>query len=109
MEVSERNHSSHKKKTSNTLNTDRKVHRVAINPNKASPAGIRHIPVPKFDDGVVLDPGKLALIFNLTVSVHANNFLVNNIARFAVKFAAEILQDTNGYDLIKLYELKTYS
>ena len=38
-----------------------------------------------------------------------NTFLVNKFARafvdrFTVKFAREILQDTNGYDLIKLYE-----
>ena len=54
-------------------------------------------------------PGTLALIFDLKVNGHANNFLVNNVARalidrFTVKFAGEILQDTNGYDLIKVYE-----
>ena len=57
----------------------------------------------------VLVPGALALIFDLKVNGHANNFVVNNVARalvdrFTVKFAGEILQDTNGYDLIKLYE-----
>ena len=54
-------------------------------------------------------PGALALIFDLKVNGHANNFLVNNVARalvdrFSVKFAGEVLQDMNGYDLIKLYE-----
>lgn len=109
MEVSEMNNPSHEKKTSNALKADRVIHRVTFNPNKASPGEILHIPVPKLDDGVVLVPGTLALIFDLTVSGHANNFLVNNVARalvdrFTVKFAGEILQDTNGYDLIKLYE-----
>ena len=103
------NNPSHEKKTSNALKADRVTHRVTFNPNKASPGEILHIPVPKLNDGVVLVPGTLALIFDLTVSGHANNFLVNNVARalvdrFTVKFAGEILQDTNGYDLIKLYE-----
>ena len=48
------NNLSHEKKTSNTIKTDRKVHRVTINPNKASDGEILHIPVPKLDDGVVL-------------------------------------------------------
>ena len=56
-----------------------------------------------------LVPGSLAVIFDLTVSGHANNFLVNNVSRALVnrlkaKFAGEILQDTDGYDLFKLYE-----
>ena len=67
------------------------------------------IPVPKLSDEVVLVPGSLAVIFDLTVSGHANNFLVNNVSRalvnrLMVKFAGEILQDTDGYDLFKLYE-----
>ena len=58
---------------------------------------------------MVLVPGSLALIFDLTVSGEANNFLVNNVSRalvnrLTVKFAGEILQDTDGYDLFKLYE-----
>lgn len=49
------------------------------------------------------------LVFNLTVSGHANNFLVNNVARalvnqMIVKFVGQILQDTDGYDLFKLCE-----
>ena len=65
--------------------------------------------VPKLNDEVVLVPGCLAVIFDLTVSGHANNFLVNNVSRalvdrLTVKFAGEILQDTDGYDLFKLYE-----
>lgn len=103
------NNPSLEKKTSNALKSDRKVHRVTLSPNQASPGETLHIPVPKLDDGVVLVSGSLALIFNLTVSGHANNFLVNNVARalvnrMTVKFAGEILQDTDGYDLIKLYE-----
>ena len=101
MEVSEMNNPSREKKTSNALKADRVIHRVTFNPNKAFPGEILHIPVPKLDDGVVLVPGTLALIFDLKVSGNANNSLVNNVARalvdrFTVKFAGEILQDTNG-------------
>ena len=89
---------SHEKKTSSPLKADRVIHRVTFNPNKASPGEILHIPVPKRDDGVVLVPGTLALIFDL------NNVARALVDRFTVKLAEEILQDTNGYDLIKLYE-----
>ena len=49
------------------------------------------------------------MIFYLVVSGHANNFLVNNVSRalvsrLKVKFAGEILVDTDGFDLSKLYE-----
>ena len=96
-------------KITNALKADRTVHRVTFNPNKASPGETLFIPVPKLSDEVVLVPGSLALIFDLTVSGHANNFLVNNVSRalvnrLTVKFAGEILQDTDGYDLFKLYE-----
>ena len=80
-----------------------------MNPNKASPRETLHISVLKLDDGVVLVPESLAVVFNLTVSGHANNFSVSNVSRalvnrMTVKFAREILQDTDGYDLIMLYE-----
>ena len=85
------------------------VHRVTFNPNKAMPGETLSVPVPKLDDGTVLVPGSLALVFDLVVSGHANNFLVNNVSRaladrLTVKFAGEILVDTDGYDLFKLYE-----
>ena len=91
-------------KITNALKADRTVHRVTFNPNKASPGETLFIPVSKLSDEVVLVPGSLAVIFDLTVSGQANNFLVNNVSRalvnrLTVKFAGEILQDTDGYDL----------
>ena len=88
-------------KITNALKADRIVHRVTFNPNKASPGETLYIPVPKLNDEVVLVPGSLAVIFDLTVSGHANNFLVNNVSRalvkkLTVKFAGEILQDTSS-------------
>ena len=55
-------------------------------------------------------PGSLCLRFdiNLTGS-EAKNYLVQNVSRalvskMVVKFAGSTLQDTDGYDLFKIYE-----
>ena len=55
-------------KISNALKAERIVHRVTFNPKKAKPGETLRIPVPKLDNGVVLIPGSLGLIFNFTVS-----------------------------------------
>lgn len=109
MEVSKEINPNFEQKLSNSLKADRTVHRVTFNPNKASPGETLNIPVPKLNDNLVLVPGSLALVFDVAVSGHANNYLVNNVSRalvdrLTVKFAGEILQDTDGYDLLKLYE-----
>ena len=51
----------------------------------------------------------MSLRFDLNVQGHANNTVVNNVARnlvsqFKVRFASETLQDTARYDLLKTYE-----
>ena len=84
------------KKTSNALKADCLVHRVTFNPNRASPGEVPRVPVPKLDDGAVLVLGSLYLIFDLAVSGHANNYIVNNVARALVdgltaKFVGEIV------------------
>ena len=53
--------------------------------------------------------GSLSLIFDLKVSGHTINYVVNNVSRALVdrltrKFAGEIEQETDGYDPFKLYE-----
>ena len=65
--------------------------------------------MPKLEEGLVFAPGSFALCLNLNVSGDTNNFLVNNVARaldsrLKVKFAGEVLQVTNTFDLYKLYE-----
>ena len=97
------------KKTPLALKADRTKHRVTFNPNKASPGETLRVAVPKLEDGTLLVPNTFALVFDLTVSGHDNNFLVNNVARelvsqLVVKFAGEKLQDTNALDIYKLYE-----
>ena len=107
--VSERFSPTFEEKTSNALKADRVRHRAALNPNKASPGETLYVAVPKLEEGVVLAPGSFALVFDLVISRNADNFLVNNVAhvlvsRLVVKFAGEILQDTNAFDIYKLYE-----
>ena len=107
--VSERFIPTFEEKKSNALKADRVRHRATFNPNKASPGETLYVAVPKLEEGVVLVPGTFALVFDLNVSGHADNFLVNNVARalvsrLVVKFAGEILQDTNAFDIYKLYE-----
>ena len=51
--------------------------------------------------------GSLSLIFDLKVSGHGSNYLANTVSRdlvdrLKVKFAGEVMQDTDGYDLFKL-------
>ena len=98
------------RKTANTLKADRVKHRITFNPNKALPGEILYVAVPRLDEDTVLVPGSLALFINLTLSGHADNFVLNNVAqaldsRLVVKFACEKLQDTNAYDLYELYEV----
>lgn len=47
MEVIDKNNLSYEKKISNALKADRTVHRVTVNPNKASSREILNISVPK--------------------------------------------------------------
>jgi len=65
--------------------------------------------VPKINKNEVIVLGSLALVFNLKVSGHANNFLVQNVSRtlvdkFVMKFSGTILEDTVGYDIYKIFE-----
>ena len=44
-----------------------------------------YISVPRLDEKVVLVPGTMGLVFDLTVSSHANNSAVNNVSRAPVQ------------------------
>ena len=57
---------------------------------------------------LVIVPGSVFLVFNLAISGHENNTVVNNISRNLVKrqrvvFGGETLQDTTNYDLFQTY------
>lgn len=95
MEVSEKLRSTYEDKTPRALKTDRILHRATLNTSIASPGKTLNVTVPKLDEGVVLVPGSLGLVFNLVIGSHANNFLVNNFVRalvekFKVKFAGDL-------------------
>ena len=110
MEEIDKTNPDFEKKTSNALKADRNLHQVTFNPNRALPGETLRVPYPKLSSGKVLVSDSLAFVFDLVVSGHANNFLVNNVSRALVnrvknvKFAGEILVDSNRYDLFKLYE-----
>ena len=58
---------------------------------------------------MVLLPGSIKLTFNLTETGHTNNKFVNNVSgafvrSMRVMYGGEVLQDTQRYDLIKLFE-----
>ena len=48
-----------------------------LNPSRASSGETLYISVPRLDEKVVLVPGTMGLVFDLTVSSHANNSAVN--------------------------------
>ena len=98
---------SHSVKTLGAMKAERTVKRITINPTEANPL---YVSVPKLNEDEVIVPGSLALLFNIDIKGgHANNYLVQNVSRalidrFTVKFAGTIVQDTNGYDIYKIFE-----
>ena len=103
---------SHSEKTLGAMKAERTVKRITFNPSKAEPGETLQcfVSVPKRSEHEVLVSGSLALVFNINLSGgHANNYLVQNVSRalvdkLAVKFAATIVQATDGYDIYKIFE-----
>ena len=71
---------------------------------------VLYVTVPKFAQDVVMVPGSLALVFDIDLTGgHANNYLVQNVSRalvsrLRVTFGGELVQDTNGYDIYKIFD-----
>ena len=69
-----------------------------------------YVSVPKLNEDEVIVPGSLALLCNIDLTGgHVNSYLVQNVSRalvdrFTVKFATTTVQDTNGYDIYKMFE-----
>ena len=101
---------SYSRKTLNAIKAPRAVNRITFNKSEANPGETLYVHVPKLNQNEVLVPGSLGLRFDIDLTGgHANNHLVQNVSRalvskMAVKFAGTTLQDTNGYDLFKIYE-----
>jgi len=94
----------------NAIKAPRAVKRITFDKSDASPGETLYVRVPKLNEDEVLVPGSLGLRFDIDISGgHANNYFVQNVSRalvsrMVVKFAGTDLQDTDGYDLYKIYE-----
>ena len=101
---------SHSVKTLDAMKAKRIVKRITFNPTEANPGTTLYVSVPKLNKHEVIVPGSLALLFNIDLlGGHVNNYLVQNVSRalagrFLVNFAGTILQDTNGFDIYKIFE-----
>ena len=84
------------------------MNRITITPSEASPNETLYVDIPKLAENIVKVPGSVYITFDLNVTGHANNTLVNNVGRNLVKrqrvlFGGEVLQDTLDYDLFQTY------
>ena len=84
------------------------MNRITITPSEASPNETLYVDIPKLAENIVIVPGSVYITFDLNVTGHANNTLVNNVGRNLVKrqrvlFGGEVLQDTLDYDLFQTY------
>ena len=103
---------SYSEKVLGAMKAERTVKRITFNPTEANPGETLYVSVPKLATNEVIVAGSLALVFNINLKVtgaHANNYLVQNVSRalvdkFVVKFAATTIQDTDGYDIYKIFE-----
>ena len=101
---------SHSVKTLGALKAERTVKRITFNPTEANPGNSLYVSVPNLNEDEVIVPGSLALLFNIDLTGwHADNYLVQNLSRalidrFTVKFAGTVVQDTDGYDIYKIFE-----
>ena len=77
------------------LKANSTLHRITLTPSNANPGETLYIEIPKLTDNMVIVPGSVFLVFNLAISGHENNTVVNNISRNLVKnkglFSAEKL------------------
>ena len=97
------------KRKSFGLKAESTLHRITLNPSSANPGETLYLYIPKLSENKVIVRRSVSLRFDLNVQGHANNTVVNNVARnlvsqFKVRFASETLQDTARYDLLKTYE-----
>ena len=90
------------------LKANSTLNRITQTPSNANPGETLYIEIPKLSENMVIVPGSVFLLFNLTLSGHENNTVVNNLSRSLVKrqrvvFGGESLQDTMNYDLFQTY------
>jgi len=107
-------HPTYQRKTLKAIKAPRAVKRITFDRSEASPEETLYVRVPKLNEDEVIVPGSLGLWFDIVVPKaadggHDDNYLVQNVSRalvskMVIRFAGTILQDTDGYDLYKIYE-----
>ena len=94
----------------NAMKAERTVTRIAFNPSTANPGDVLYVTVPKLAQDVAIVPGSLSLLFDIDLTGgHANNYLVFNVSRalvsrLTVTFGGTPVQDTNRYDIYKIFD-----
>lgn len=95
-----------------SLKAERTHHRVTFNPSSAQPGETLYIHLPKLSENIVLIPGSVGLLFDLTLkdgsTSDANKTVVNNLGRNLVfrmrtTLGGEIIQDSQRWDLYQTY------
>ena len=91
------------------LKAESTLQRTKFTPSSANPGETLYVNIPKLSGNNVIVPNSTRLSFNIDVSGHADNTLVNNIGRnlvsnFKVVLGGETLQDTKRYDLFMTYQ-----
>ena len=61
------------------------LNRFTLTPSNANPGETLYIEIPKLTGNMVIVPGSVFMVFNLSISGHENNTVVNNISRNLVK------------------------
>ena len=103
---------SHSEKVLGAMKAERTLKRITFSKTEAKPGETLYVHVPKLDENEVIVPGSLALVFDINLKVpgaHANNYLVQNVSRalvdkLKVKLAGSMIQDTDSYDIYKIFE-----
>ena len=90
------------------LKAESTLQRITFTPSSANPGETLYVNIPKLSGNNVLVPGSVRLSFNLVVTGHANNTVVNLgrnlVSNFKVVLGGETLQDTKRYDLFMTYQ-----
>ena len=90
------------------LKGEASLNRITLNPSSANPGETLYIEIPKLTDNLVIVPGSVYITFDMSVTGHKNNTLVNNlgrnlVSRYRVLFGGEIIDDLDRFDLFKTY------
>ena len=71
-------------KTLQAMKAERTVKRITFDRNEAKPGETLYVSVPKLNEHEVIVPSSRFLVFDIDISGHANNLLVQNVSRALV-------------------------